>query len=209
MFDANKALSLTANILPEEDLQAMMAYPAGLFADSTAETATFWTCACTHPRWEKKFSDFLRGRQMGHFLPLYAHETFSGRKRRICWLPLFPGYVFVQGRHSKTDFLAGDMVVRVLQPEGERQMQRLHADLWSIWRCLVSGVRLEPVEAPALGEWCRIIAGPLCGLEGLYTRAGQNGRLVLNVEMLGMGAWVEVEAGSVKPIPGLRNPPPS
>lgn len=175
-------------------------YPPEIFADNPAGAPVFWTCVRTRPRWEKKFAAFLRGRSWPHFLPLYAKDTHSGRKSRRSWLPLFPGYVFVQGQRSKSDLNGAAMVVRLLQPEGVHQICRLHAELRNIWQSLARGVSLLPAQELAVGELCEIVAGPLRGLHGRYERPGTQGRLVLQVDMLSMGAVVEVAGDQVQPL---------
>lgn len=175
-------------------------YPPALFAAGLAGPAAFWTCVRTRPRWEKKFAAFLLGRELPHFLPLYATETYSGRKKRRSWQPLFPGYVFVQGEHTKTTLNAAAMVVRVLQPHGAHQIEQLHGELAAIWHYLAQGISLVPATAPAIGEVCEITSGPLRGTRGVYERPGKQGRLVLIVEMLSLGTAVEVACGQVEPV---------
>lgn len=185
---------------PATETPGSIFYPPELFTSTPVEAPAFWTCVRTRPRWEKKFAAFLHGRALPYFLPLYRTETFSGRKRRISWQPLFPGYVFVQGEHTKNTLNAAAMVVRLLQPRGAHQAEQLHRELRAIWCSLAQGVNLVPSILPAVGELCEITAGPLRGMRGIYERPGKQGRLVLTVEMLSMGAAVEVAGGQVEPV---------
>ena len=173
-------------------------YPPERFVLAEAGAPAFWTCARTRPRWEKKFAAYLAGHGLPHFLPVYARKTHSGRKTRENWLPLFPGYVFVEGDWRKQDFLAADAVVRLLKPQAPQQIRQLHTELWQVWRSLIEGVCLTPVETIAVGELCDIIAGPLWGVQGRYERPGRQGRLVLRMELLGVGVAVEVPGNQVR-----------
>jgi len=184
----------------ETETPGLVLYPADLFTANPAAIPFFWTCVRTRPRWEKKFAAFLHGQSLPYFLPQYRTETFSGRKRRISWQPLFPGYVFVQGEQTKSTLKAAAMVVRLLQPRGAHQVEQLHGELKAIWCSLAQGVSLVPSNLPAVGEMCEIMAGPLRGMRGVYERPGKQGRLVLIVEMLSMGAAVEVPGGQVEPV---------
>ncbi len=172
-------------------------YPDHLFVSGGGPETGWWTCVRTRPRWEKKFAGWLRDRKWTYFLPVFPHQTISGRKRRTSLLPLFPGFVFVAGHRSKKDFAQTDAVAYVLQPRGPREAVQLHGELRNIWWGLTSGLYVEPVQNMAMGERCRIVAGPLQGVEAVFERAGAQGRLVLQVEMMGGGIAVEVPANEV------------
>jgi len=179
-------------------VQQQHIYPAERFAVADPGPPVFWTCVRTRPRWEKKFATWLAGRQVPHYLPLFARQSRSGRKTREHWLPLFPGYVFVEGDWKKQDFLPAGAVVRLLKPQAPQQVRQLHTELWQIWRSLTEGVCLTPLETIAVGELCEIVAGPLGGVQGRYERPGRQGRLVLQVEMLGVGMAIEVPGIQVR-----------
>lgn len=171
-------------------------YPGDLFSRDGA--GRFWTCARTRPRWEKKFAQWLHDRRREYFLPVFRRETVSGRKRQISLLPLFPGFVFVAGNLSKKDFAASGCVAYVLKATGERGTTQLDRELTDVWRGLESGLYVAPVQNLAAGEACRIVAGPLQGVEARFERPGRNGRLLLQVEMMGGGIAVEVSADEVE-----------
>lgn len=78
-------------------------YPENLF-DRDCVQDPAWTCVRTRPRWEKRFADWLRATRLPHFLPVVPKRTRSHRKERVTELPLFPGYVFVRGAHTKQTF---------------------------------------------------------------------------------------------------------
>jgi len=158
----------------------------------------FWTCVRTRPRWEKKFVGWLREKQKHFFLPIFPHVTISGRKRRLSELPLFPGFVFVEGKWTKKDFSRSGMVVYVLQPRGDKEALQLHSELRNIWVGLTSGLYVAPVHNLAVGEVCRIVRGPLQGVEAKFERMGREGRLILQVEMMGGGIAVEVPVNDVE-----------
>lgn len=173
-------------------------YPADLFIGDPGDSERWWTCVRTRPRWEKKFAAWLRGQDRPHFLPVFAHETVSGRKRRVSELPLFPGFVFVAGKLGKKEFSATGCVVYVLAPRGEAEAGQLQRELTGIWRGLTQGAYVAPVRNLAAGETCRIIEGPLQGVEARFERLGRQGRLILQVEMMGGGIAVEIPEGGVE-----------
>ena len=172
-------------------------YPETLFSTNSGLEPTFWVCVRTRPRWEKKFAEWLRDGRRTFFLPLFRHVTLSGRKRRVSDMPLFPGFVFVAGDCTKKDFAQTGCVAYVLRPRGLQEAVQLRRELRNIWLGLASGVYVTPVHNLAAGESCRIIGGPLQGADAKFERVGKNGRLILQVEMMGGGIAVEVPADEV------------
>jgi transcription antitermination factor NusG len=175
--------------------------PLDLFSGDEGGNMVRWTCIRTRPRWEKKLARSLKERDKVFFLPVFQHETVSGRKRRVSDLPLFPGFVFVSGDLSKKDFLQTGSVAYVLKPRGEAEARQLHAELTNVWRGLTSGMYVTPVRGLAAGESCRIVRGPLQGVEAKFERAGHNGRLILQVDMMGGGIAVELAVDAVEVSP--------
>lgn len=173
-------------------------YPTTLFSPDIPENSLFWTCVRTRPRWEKKLAQWLMERRRSCFLPVFPHETVSGRKRRVSQLPLFPGFVFAAGNLTKKDLGDTGSVAYVLHPRGLQEAAQLHRELKNIWAGLTSGLYVAPINNLAAGETCRIVRGPLQGVEAKFERVGRNGRLVLQVEMMGGGIAVEVPADEVE-----------
>ncbi|MGD9782963.1 MAG: transcription termination/antitermination NusG family protein [Kiritimatiellia bacterium] len=172
--------------------------PEDLFGKTETGLGTFWTCVRTRPRWEKKFAEWLMERRQSCFLPVFRHETFSGRKRRTSELPLFPGFVFARGDLAKKDFAQSGSVAYVLKPRSKREAEQLHRELKDIWQGLTSGLYVTPVQNLAAGEPCRIVRGPLRGVEAKFERMGREGRLILQVEMMGGGVAVEVPSAGIE-----------
>lgn len=158
----------------------------------------FWICVRTRPRWEKKFAEWMLAQRRPCFLPVFRRETISGRKRRISQVPLFPGFVFAGGDLNKKDFAATGCVAYVLRPNGLKEVGRLHRELRDVWRGLTSGLYVEPVRNLAAGETCRIMSGPLAGVDAKFERRGHAGRLILQVDMMGGGVAVEIPSGEVE-----------
>ena len=173
-------------------------FPEGRFTDENWQPSGFWICVRTRPRWEKKFAAWLIARRQPCFLPVFPHETVSGRKRRVSELPLFPGFVFVEGDGAKKDFMRTGSVAYVLRPRGMAEADQLHRELRGIWCGLTSGLYVTPVQTLAAGETCRIVQGPLQGVEARFERSPRSGRLILQVEMMGGGIAVEVPVEAVE-----------
>ncbi|MFQ5806547.1 MAG: transcription termination/antitermination protein NusG [Phycisphaerae bacterium] len=151
-----------------------------------------WWVAHTRPRNEKALALDLRARGILHYLPLCVRSTrarASGRLSRSI-VPVFPGYVFFNGNDAQrqsaltTNRIANTLaVVNQLQLVGElRQIQHvLSAQTDFDWQ-----PRIE------IGQWARVIAGPLYGIEGVVCKRMSRMRLALNVRMLSQSVVVEV-----------------
>lgn len=172
--------------------------PSDTFAAPETSDPIFWTCVRTRPRWEKKFTAWLTEQRHSYFLPVLPHETVSSRKRRVSEIPLFPGFVFVRGNHNKGDFDRLGNVVYVLKPHFPHQIAQLHEELRSVWTGLTSGLYVTPVQNLASGESCRITRGPLQGTVARFERMGRNGRVILQVELLGGGLAVSMSADEIE-----------
>jgi len=167
-------------------------YPESLFDEEGPGEVEFWTCLRTKPRWEKKMARWLEGRGLPYFLPTFPRQTTSHRKTRTSDNPLFAGYLFVKGDFDKRDFAAANCVVNVLKPAARLLVEKLHAELWNIWRGLTTGSSLELTRQLAVGQRVKVVAGPMRGVEGRFESWTKGGRLVLGVDLLGIGVAVEV-----------------
>ncbi len=165
-------------------------YPESLFEGDATDRD--WSCVVVRPRWEKKFSQLLVAWRRPHFLPLYERRTVSGGKVRHSQLPLFPGYVFVLGRHTRQRFSESDCVVRVLVPDGEPARLGLVRDLEAVQALLVSGEPVVPEQTLIPGQRVEVLAGPLKGMVGEFVRIGGHGQLTIWINMLGVGAAVKL-----------------
>lgn len=163
-------------------------HPDNLFAEAAGLAGQPWTCVRTRPRWEKKFAQWLLGRQVPHFLPLVARRTVSHRKVRHSECPLFPGYVFVPGLHTKQSFAQSGCVVRVLCARSDGESRRLAGEIAAVHRMLALGEQTELVTQWTPGQRVRVLEGPFMGTIGQFVRDAGGGRLIVWVEILGVGA---------------------
>jgi transcription antitermination factor NusG len=73
-------------------------------------------------------------------------------------------------------------------------------ELTQIELALQAGVMLKPHKYIKAGQHCRVIAGPLADLQGIFIKTHSNTRLVLKIDMLGQATSVEVDADMVEPV---------
>jgi transcription antitermination factor NusG len=71
-------------------------------------------------------------------------------------------------------------------------------ELVQIDQALRAGVPLTPHKYIKTGQRCRVIAGPLIGMEGIVVRSKNAIRLVLQIDMLGQAASVEIDIDMIE-----------
>ena len=156
-----------------------------------------WWVAHTKSRFEKAFAwDLLRS-EIGYFLPLIKRVTVSGGRKRHGMAPLFQSYVFFCGQGE--DRYTAMTTDRLCQTIPVADQKRFVAEIAAIEKGLAGRMQLDPYPFAAVGNRCRVRSGPLQGMEGVVVQRGKLSRLVLEVNTLGQGAAVEIEADLLEP----------
>jgi len=170
-------------------------YPAN---SSLAEIAGLWWVAHCKARNEKALAWFLAKQEIAYFLPLREKLTIRKGRRYKALLPLFSGYVFFNGdRDSRYLALRSNRIAQVI--EVVDQLKLVH-ELTQIHLALSKGIRLDPHPHLKEGDRCRVIAGPLKGMEGILLRKKNRIKLVLQVGILGQAAAMEIDADLLEAI---------
>jgi hypothetical protein len=151
-----------------------------------------WWVAHTKARNEKAFAWDLLHERIQYFLPMSQRIRFSGGRKRRVLLPLFSSYVFFCGdAQSKQSALATDRLCQVIAVTDQA---KLREDLAAIERVLAGDVTLDPYPFAVVGQRVRISRGPFEGISGIVVRRDNVNRLVLNIDVLGQGASMEIDA---------------
>ena len=171
-----------------------------------------WWVAHTKSRNEKALAQDLIRKDISYFLPMsWKIRRRSGRTIRSL-LPLFSGYLFFCGEESqRIKLLRTNRVANLIEVKDQ---QRLLDELLQIEQALRAGVHLAPHKYVKVGQRCRVIAGPLVDLQGIVIgvpkcKKGRLGdpvktkntiRLVLQIDMLGQAASVEIDTDMIEVI---------
>jgi transcription antitermination factor NusG len=181
-------LPLEPFVFPDDLLRGSASYPA---------IESPWWVLHTRPRAEKSVARRLLRRSVPFFLPVCKRQWRNRGRTHCSFVPLFPGYVFLQG-DSQVVFktLETKLVARVLPVEDQR---RLHADLARVYCLIATGAPLAPVERLQPGAPVEITSGPLAGLEGKILRRGKQLKFIVEVQFLQRGVSVEIESWMIQP----------
>lgn len=167
-------------------------FPPRLFASPAAGPP--WRVAYARSRQEKRLARHLLVRQMPFYLPLAERAVSIAGRRRVSYLPLFPGYVFFRG--PALSALGSNVVCHVLEVHDQAT---LAAELASLWRLQAAGAPVVPHPYLAAGDRVEIVDGPLAGFAGTILREKGRLRLVVRVSLLGQAAAAEVDREMVRP----------
>lgn len=155
-----------------------------------------WLVAHTKSRNEKALAQDFISKGIGYFLPMsWKIRHQRGRKIRSL-MPLFGGYVFFCGNENqRLEALRTNRIANIIPVEDQ---QRFISEICGIAQALQAGVVLEPHNFIKKGQKCRIISGPLMNLKGVVIQSGNTAHVVLQVDMLGQAASVEVDTDLIE-----------
>jgi transcriptional antiterminator RfaH len=157
-----------------------------------------WWVIHTKSRNEKALAWQMMKKEINYFLPMrWKVRQTRGRKVRSL-LPLFTGYSFFCGNEkNRIEILKTNRVANLIEVKNPR---KLINDLKPIDTMIRNGEDIQPEDNVPEGTFCRVIAGPLMGTTGVVINKTGRRRLVLQVEMLGQAASVEIDSDMVEPI---------
>lgn len=167
-------------------------------AESVKDFEGQWWVAHTKSRNEKALARDLISRQISYFLPMcWKIRHMRGRKIRSL-LPLFSGYMFFCGNENqRVEVLRTNRVANLL--EVKNQVKFL-SELLRIEKAIQAGVPIEPSKYIKTGQLCRVTSGPLHGLQGTVITVKGVTRLVLQIDMLGQAASVEIDTDIIETV---------
>jgi transcriptional antiterminator RfaH len=170
-------------------------WPVG---ESITEFAGPWWVAHTKSRNEKALAQDLIRKSVSYFLPMsWKAKNIRGRKFRSL-IPLFSGYLFFcGGENQRLETLRTNRVANIIEVKDQ---DKFLGELVQIEKALRAGAPLVPHKYIKKGQLCRIIAGPLIGLKGIVVTVKGSTRLVLQIDMLGQAASVEVDIDMIEPV---------
>lgn len=165
-------------------------------AESISDFKGEWWVAHTKSRNEKALAHDLIRKNMCYFLPMSWKVRRQSRRTIKSLLPLFSGYLFFCGNEDeRSELWRTDRVANLIEVKDQ---EKLLKELMQIEQALRAGAPLIPHKYIETGQKCRIMAGPLLGLQGIVVKSKGATRLVLQVDMLGQAASVEIDIDMIE-----------
>ncbi len=164
--------------------------------ESIREFSGQWWVVHTRSRNEKALAHDLMSKDISYFLPMSWKVRRKSRRTIRSFLPLFSGYLFFCGQEDqRVELLKTNRVANLIEVIDQ---ETLLDELVQIAQALRSGAPLTPHKYLKAGQKCRVITGPLIGLEGIVITTRGATRLVLQVDMLGQAASVEIDIDMIE-----------
>jgi len=172
--------------------------PGVIFPDGSqvGELEGTWWVAHTKSRQEKAFAHDLARREVPYFLPLFEKTTVIRGRRFRPLVPLFTSYVFVCCHPERRLELFDGRRLAGTIPVADQT--KLVGELAQIQKALQAQTTFDPWPYLQPGRRCRVIAGPLRGVEGVLQQRRKITRLILTVHTLGQAVAAEIDAGLVE-----------
>jgi transcription antitermination factor NusG len=163
-----------------------------------SQNARQWFIIRTRSRQEKQLAVDLAARHIRCFLPLVSEVRYHGRRKAKVIVPLFPGYLFLAG--TREEAFVADRSDRSAQLIEVHNQERLHQELAAIMKILQAGGSLAPCIPLIRGTLVEVSAGPFKGLRGTVDMNLRDNRFVLNVDMIGKAAVLEIDRDLLRPV---------
>jgi transcription antitermination factor NusG len=162
-------------------------------------TENEWNAIRVRYRHEKMAADLLALKGFEIFLPTYRElHQWKDRKREV-WLPLFPGYLFIENAASRKLQIVNTPGVCSIICTGGAPAVVAEEEILSIRRAVESTYSVEPHPFLTEGDVVCVKSGPLAGIDGILIRKKKDVfRLVISVRMLGRSAAVEIDASNLE-----------
>jgi len=168
------------------------------WVDRIEDLAGRWWVAHTRSRQEKALARDLHDRGVGYFLPMQSRTIVSGGRRRRVQKPFFPSYVFVcEGDDDRDAILKTNRVCQLMPVCDPKAML---AELSAIRGVLSDGAVIQHLPNLVEGSRCRVISGPLRGIEGPVVRIRGRSSIFLRLTVIGQGALVEIDPDLLEPV---------
>jgi transcription antitermination factor NusG len=157
-----------------------------------------WYAVYTNARHEKRVTEYLGGRMVECYLPLYKSVRRWQDRRKEVDLPLFPGYVFVKiAYRARLQVLTAPGVVQIVSFDGKPSPIR-EAEIEALRQGLPRTTSFEPHPYLVAGKRVRVRSGPLSGMEGILIRRKEGFRLVVSIELIMRSVAAEVDEADVE-----------
>jgi len=182
-----KNFKLGVKVLKESE-NPPVSWPQGTSIDRFSGT---WWVAHTKSRNEKALAQDLIAKDICYFLPMHWRKSRRSGRVIKSFLPLFSSYLFFCGdERQRLELLRTNRVAGLIEVKDQK---KLLDELQKIEQAIRTGLVISPHKYIRQGQLCRVLTGPLAGMEGVVLKGQTVTRLVLQVDMLGQAASVEID----------------
>ncbi|MFA7184234.1 MAG: transcription termination/antitermination NusG family protein [Victivallales bacterium] len=164
------------------------------------ENRKFWTPVRTKPRQEKKLARYCTAKNIPFYLPLIHKAHYYGKKKADFSSPMFPGYVFCRINEDLFSTLqySNAVVYKIgIDSSTERELVRELKAIRVFERMSDKHV-IEICPELVAGTPIEISRGVFRGISGIVQCRKNKMMLIVNIELLGQTAAVEINVADVE-----------
>jgi transcription elongation factor/antiterminator RfaH len=162
-----------------------------------------WYVLHTKSRFENVVFEGLQKKSLETFLPKILVRSKRRDRKQMIRIPLFPGYLFVNTDLNPVQHLEILKTVGAVRLIGNKEGPiSVPEDTIASLKIMVAGeneittgYRFSP------GDRVIVVAGPLSGVIGIFSRYKSQGRIIVHIEALGQFAAVDVSDEDVEKLP--------
>lgn len=166
-------------------------------------TENLWYALHTRSRFENVVFDNLTKKSFETFLPKMKKPSKRKDRRVVLDVPLFPGYIFVKTDltpENHLSILKTIGVVRVLgSPRGPVPVPE--ESLSSLQIMVAANQEIFTAPTFLKGETVIVTRGPFEGITGIFLKDLGQGRVIVNIDILGQSAAVHVSDTDIERVP--------
>ena len=164
-----------------------------------------WYVLHTRSRFENVVSDNLMKKSFEAFLPKVLVQSKRRDRKKMIRVPLFPGYVFVKTSLEPREHL------EIVKTAGAVRLIGSNAGPVAVPDETVESLQIMVKSDDQIctggmfrkGDRVVVVYGPFAGVVGSFVRYGGKGRVVVNIEVLGQYAAVDVCEEDVEKVPDI------
>ena len=157
-----------------------------------------WYALRTKSRHEKVAEEYLRGRGVEVFLPLYKSRRLWSDRVKIVDLPLFDGYLFSKFAAQQSVVARSAPGVLYVVSQGDAPAPVPESEIEAVRRVLEKGLVASPTPYLREGMRVRIRGAAFEGMEGRLEKVKSQFRLVLSIHLLQRSVAFEVDPEMVE-----------
>jgi transcription antitermination factor NusG len=185
---AQAGIHLSSPLLP-------IAFEEGMGEHSSLK----WYALNVRRRMERVAATCLEGKGYEYLLPVQRVKTQWSDRVKESERALFPGYIFCRfDARERVPLLTTPGVLSIVG-FGKELVPVMDFEMEALARIVNSQQEVQPCAFVAKGEKVEIMAGPLKGLQGLVTEAGNGLRVIVSVELLQRSVSVHVQSTDIRP----------
>ncbi|VFQ46008.1 transcription termination/antitermination protein NusG [Desulfoluna butyratoxydans] len=166
-------------------------------------TDEMWYALHTRSRFENVVFENLTKKSFETFLPKMKKPSRRKDRRVVLDVPIFPGYVFVKAGLTPENHLSILKTIGVVRVLGStRGPVAIPEESLSSLQIMVSaGEEIFTAATFLEGEAVIVTRGPFEGITGIFAKNLGQGRVIVNIDILGQSAAVHVSDTDIERVP--------